>query len=132
MKKIRILLANHPRLLRELVREIIERQPDMTIVGELLDPLGLLLAAKDTEADAVIIALRNSEAPGLVSHLLAECPNVTVLGLVSQGNTAFIVQMRPWRREIVDSSEFNILNALPHAVREPCSSEDEVDKWHPQ
>jgi hypothetical protein len=89
-----------------------------------LDPLGVLLAVQETEADVVVISLRDSEEPGLVSHLLAECPYVTVLGLASQGDTAIIVQMCLWRKEIVDPSEVNILRALRHAVREPGSA------WH--
>src|SRR6476660_4004808 len=116
MRSIKVLLANDPLILREVVREIIARQPDMEVVGEILDPLGVLLAVKETEADVVVISLRDSEEPGLVSHLLAECPYVTVLGLASQGDTAIIVQMCLWRKGIVDPSEVNILRALRHAV----------------
>jgi chemotaxis response regulator CheB len=79
MKKIRILLVNYPQMMRALMREVIERQPDMEIVGETVDPLGLLLAARQTRAEAVIMTLRNSEDRGLISHLLAECPGVTIL-----------------------------------------------------
>ena len=124
MRSIKVLLANDPLILREVVREIIARQPDMEVVGEILDPLGVLLAVKETEADVVVIGLRDSEEPGLVSHLLAECPYVTVLGLASHGDTAIIVQMCLWRKEIVDPSEVNILRALRNAVREPGSA------WH--
>ena len=122
MRSIKVLLANDPAILREAVRAVIVRQPDMEVVGEILDPLGVLLAAKATEADVVVIGLRDSEEPGLVSHLLAECPQVTVLGLASPGDTAIIVQMCLWRKEIVDPSEANILRALRHAVREPGSA----------
>ena len=124
MRSIKVLLANDPLILREVVREIIARQPDMEVVGEILDPLGVLLAVKETEADVVVIGLRDSEEPGLVSHLLAECPYVTVLGLASHGDTAIIVQMCLWRKEIVDPSAVNILRALRNAVREPGSA------WH--
>jgi DNA-binding NarL/FixJ family response regulator len=122
MQKIRIILANYPRIMRELVREIIQRQPDMEIVGEIVDPLHVLLAARETRAEAVIVALKNSEDPGLISHLLAECPSLTILGLASQGDDAFIVQMCPQRTEIIDSSVANILSALRQAIRSPCSS----------
>jgi two-component system chemotaxis response regulator CheB len=119
MRSIKVLLANDPAILREVLREVIARQPDMEVVGEILDPLGVLLAVKETQADVVVIGLRDAEEPGLVSHLLAECPYVTVLGLAAQGDTAIIVQMCLWRKEIVDPSEVNILRALRHAVREP-------------
>jgi DNA-binding NarL/FixJ family response regulator len=122
MRSIKVLLANDPTILREVVRAIIARQPDMEVVGEILDPLGVLLAAKATQADVVVLDLRGAEEPGLVSHLLAECPQVTILGLASHGDTALMVQRRLWRKEIVDPSEVNILRALRHAVREPGSA----------
>jgi DNA-binding NarL/FixJ family response regulator len=110
-------------MMREVVRSIIARQSDMEIVGEFPDPVELLLAAKATRADAVIVEMRGAEEPGLCSHLLTECPNVTILALASGSNTAFIEQLCPWRREIADPTEVNIVQALRQAVRTPCSSE---------
>ena len=124
MRSIKVLLANDPAILREAVRAVIVRQPDMEVVGVILDPLGVLLAAKATHADVVVLGLRDAEEPGLVSHLLAECPQVTILGLAPHGDTALIVQMRPWRKEIVDPSAANLMRALRQAVREPGSA------WH--
>jgi len=124
MRSIKVLLANDPAILREAVRAVIVRQPDMEVVGEILDPLGVLLAAKATHADVVVLGLRDAEEPGLVSHLLAECPQVTILGLAPHGDTALIVQLRPWRKEIVDPSAANLMRALRQAVREPGSA------WH--
>ena len=122
MKKIRILLANRPRMMREVVREMIEAQPDMEVVGEVLDPLELIVAVRETEADAVILALEGSEEPGLTSHLLAEYPKLTILGLPSRGKTAFV---RPGRQEIVDPTGPKILEALRQAILAPCTSERE-------
>jgi DNA-binding NarL/FixJ family response regulator len=123
VKKITILLANLPQMMREVLRNIIAHEADMKIVGEFTDPVELLLAAKETRADAVIVEMLGAEEPGLCSHLLAECPNVTILVLASAGNTAFIEQLCPWRQEIADPSEVNIVRALRQAVRTPCSSE---------
>lgn len=113
VKKIRILLANRPRMTRELLKEIMESQPDMEMVGEVLNPVDLLVAVRETEADAVILALQDSEEPGLTSHLLAEYPDLTIVGLASNGNTAFV---RPGRREIADPTGADILTALRHAI----------------
>lgn len=114
--------------MREVVRDMIERQEDMEVVGEVSDPLDLLMAVRETEADAVIVALMHSEGPGLCSHLLAEYPNLTILALVSTGEAAFVEQLCPRRREIVEPSELNVLSALRYAVRAPCSSDEEVKK----
>jgi len=91
MTKIRVLLANRPRLMREVIRELINGQQDMEVVDEALDPVEVLVAARETKADAVILATKDSEEPGLCSHLLVEFPNLTILGLASDGRTAFIL-----------------------------------------
>lgn len=125
MKKIRLLLAYRPRIRREVIRELIKRQPDMEIVGEVLDPVKVLLAAKDTQPDVVVVSLSDSEESGLSSHLLGEYPNLTVLGLASEGDAAFIEQLCPWRREIVEPSEANIVGAIRDAINAPCSPRGE-------
>jgi DNA-binding NarL/FixJ family response regulator len=120
--KITILLADLSQILREIIRDIIARQQDMEIIGEFSGPLELLLAAKETGADAVIVELKDSQEPGLCSHLLAECPKLTILGLTSTGGNAFIEQLCPWRRDIADPSEIELVDALRQAIRMPCSS----------
>jgi DNA-binding NarL/FixJ family response regulator len=81
----------------------------MEIIGEFPDPLELLLAAKETAADAIIVELNDSKKLGLCSHLLSECPKVRILGLASEGNNSFIEQLCSWCREIIDLSMEDIL-----------------------
>jgi DNA-binding NarL/FixJ family response regulator len=120
MKKIRILLANsRPRIMREVMRQFIERQVDMEIVGEVLDLSALVRTAQETAADVIIVALEDAVALGLGSHLLAECPEVTILALASQGNAAFIEQLCLGRMEIAEPSEANVLNAIRHVIQDP-------------
>ena len=124
MKKISVLLANRPRMVRALVREMIERQPDMEVVGEVLDPLNVISAAQETEADIVVIAINNGEAQELRRRLLVQCPNVAILALSLSGGTAFIEQLRPQRREMVDPSEATILHAFRQAVQASGDTEE--------
>ncbi len=53
--KIKVLLASRPKLLSEVIRYLVARQPDMEVMGEVLDPIELLLAVKSTSADVVIV-----------------------------------------------------------------------------
>jgi DNA-binding NarL/FixJ family response regulator len=112
--------------MREVMRQLIKRQPDMEIVGEVLDLSALIRAAKETAADVIIVALEDSVALGLSSQLLAECPNVIILELASKGDVAFIGQVCLGRREIVEPSEANILSALRHAIQDPiaCTTQE--------
>jgi DNA-binding NarL/FixJ family response regulator len=128
MKKIRVLLANsRPRIMREVMRQLIKRQPDMEIVGEILDLSALLRTAKETAADVIIVALEDSVALGLGGQLFAECPSVIILELASQGDVAFMGQVCLGRREIAEPSEANILSALRHAIQDPiaCTTQEQ-------
>lgn len=127
MKKIRILLANNrPRIMREVMRQLIARQPDMEIVAEVLDLSALSRVAEETAADVIIVALEDSDALRLGRQLLAEHPDMVILALAATGDAAFIEQVRLGRRDIAEPSEANILRALRRAIRGPtaCTTQE--------
>jgi DNA-binding NarL/FixJ family response regulator len=125
MKKIRILLANNrPRIMREVMKQLIERQPDMEIVAEVLDLSTLVCVAKETAANVIIVALEDAEVLELCRQLLAECPDVVILALAAKGDAAFIEQLGAGRTEIAEPSEANILSALRQAIQRLCTTQE--------
>jgi len=48
--KIKVLLASRPKLLSEVIRYLVASQADMEVMGEVLNPIELLLAVKATGA----------------------------------------------------------------------------------
>ena len=90
--------------------------------------MDLLEAVKEMEADAVILALNDPRFVGLGSYLLIEYPNLTLVGLPSEGENAVVAQLCPRRTEIADPSESSILDALRQAVREPRSWERDLKR----
>ncbi len=58
MKPIRVLVANRPRLMRELMVATISEQPDIEIVGEVQDEAELASAVEKTRPDFLIRAIR--------------------------------------------------------------------------
>ena len=112
MQKIRVLVANRPRLMRDLVLATISEQPDIEVVGELEDDSRIIEAVKDTQPDFVIIALeRPNERPAICDNLLVYHPRVKVLAVAAeQDNSVFF-----WsdiRSTAVESSEQGILNVI--------------------
>jgi hypothetical protein len=81
---IRVLLAVESQMLSEL-KEHIERDDNMEVVGEVSEvanPLDLLLAVDGTQANVVIHGWPESqEMPGVCTHLLAEFPDLLVIGI---------------------------------------------------
>jgi DNA-binding NarL/FixJ family response regulator len=103
--------------MREVMRQRIERQPDMQIVGEELDLSALVRTAEETAADVIIVALEYPEVSELSNRLFAVCPDVTILAVAPRGDSAFTLKSGVGRQEIAAPSEANILTALRSAVQ---------------
>lgn len=89
--KIKIMLASRPKMLSEVIRNMIEHQPDMEVVGEVLDPIELIIAAKVMSVDVVIITpLKVQGEPRICCQLLAECPMMKIIILSAEGKDAFL------------------------------------------
>src|SRR6185503_18399021 len=79
--RIRVLLAELPRMLREIIESVIAGQHDMSIVGavdtrdRVADALGL------TPADVVIVGLRPGESTAALDAVLFEQPRLKLLAI---------------------------------------------------
>ena len=116
MKRIGVVIANRP---ETAIRDLIELQDDMEIVGEALESFELLMMVKETQADAVILSAA-SDVPGLCSHLLGEYPSLTIVVLGAVGTSTRVEQLCPSRWDITDPSNESALAALRAAIRNPC------------
>jgi len=61
MKPIRVLVANRPRLMRELVLETISDQPDIEVVGAIQEESDIQAAVDQTQPDFLIVALDDQD-----------------------------------------------------------------------
>jgi DNA-binding NarL/FixJ family response regulator len=92
---------------------MIENQPDMEVVSEIIDPVQLLLALRITMVDVVIVTpLEADEEPRICRHLLAEYPKITVVTLSADGGAAYLYQSDTPRLYIAEPSGQSILNAV--------------------
>ena len=113
MRKIKVLLSVRPKMLAEVIRNMVEHQPDMEVVSEVLDPVELLLAAGTAPIDVVIVAPLNSEGePKICRHLLAEYPQLKIVTLSGKGDTAFLYASGSRKKRIDESSESSFLGAM--------------------
>jgi DNA-binding NarL/FixJ family response regulator len=131
MPNLKILFAGRLQAVGPLVREM-AAQADMEIVGVHLDPIEVLLTARRRNADVVVIPLNDSEEPGLVSHLFAEFPDVTVLMLSPTGDAAYVVQRCPWRRALFNTSADHIVKVLRGIAKAPCGPLDALNEQAPR
>jgi DNA-binding NarL/FixJ family response regulator len=117
LQKIRVLLASRPKLLSEVIRYLIERQPDMLVVSEVLDPLQLLLVVKSTNADVVIVTpLEANGEPHICSQLLSEYPPLVIVTQSSEGEAAYLYRLGVPKKRINEPSEQSIVGAIREAM----------------
>ena len=114
MQKIRVLVANRPRLMRELVLATIADQPDIEIVGEAENDREITELVERTRPDFLIIALEDPEArPGICGFLLGRYPSMRVLALASgQQDSTYYWAFVDIRSRAVQTSEDGILGAV--------------------
>lgn len=118
MPKINVMFSSRPKLLAEVIRNLIERQPDMEVVGEVIDPIELILALQVTPVDVVIITpLKIDKDSRICNQLLKEHPRLLILVLTMESEAVYIYQSDSSRRCIVRPSEQSILGTIRKSMR---------------
>ena len=113
-KTIRVLVANHPRLMREIILTTFADQPDIEIVGEVADDSEIIECVKRTLPNFVVIALdQPGRRPSVCDDLLREHPEVRIIAVAPAKN--YIVYY--WasldiHSSNIEASEEGMLNAL--------------------
>jgi len=112
MPKIRVLVANRPRLMRDLVLATIADQPDIEVLGELEDDSKIAQTVADLQPDIVIIALdRADERPAICDYLLIHYPRVKVLAVAPEDDNS-VFFWSDIRSAAVESSVEGILGVI--------------------
>jgi chemotaxis response regulator CheB len=111
---IRVVVANRPRLMRELVLEAIIEQPDIEVVGEIKDEDEIVDAVERIHPDFLIIALDESnQRPFLCDTLLRRYPEMKILALAPERNCSiFYWASLDIHEKPVEASEVGILSTL--------------------
>ena len=122
MDKIKVIVASRPRLMREIVLEIVSAQPDIEVMAEVQDDSAIAELVGQMHPDWVVIALEEPDnKPGICDLLFGRYPDLKILALDSgRNNCIFYRATMSIRSSRVESSEKGILDAL--RGRRPVSS----------
>jgi DNA-binding NarL/FixJ family response regulator len=113
-ERIRVVVANRPRLIREMILEAIVGQPDIEVVAEVENEGEIVRTVEVTHPDFLIIALdKSGEHDALCHTLLPRFPQMKILALAPERN----VSMFFWgsfdiHSKSVEPSEDGILDVL--------------------
>ena len=114
VRAIRVLVANHPRLMRELILTTLADQADIEIVGEIAEEASILENVKKTLPNVVVIALdRPGERPKICDELLREYPALRVLAVApTKNDVVYYWASMDIHSSNVEASEEGMLRAL--------------------
>jgi len=117
VNKIRVLLANHPMMIPDAIRQLLAEQEDMEVVGDCRGPMKILQETGRVHADAVILAQEGTEEPVLCGQLLAIYPDLTILSVTPDLASVFTQQLSSCRREFANRHQEDMLDPLRTAIR---------------
>lgn len=114
MKRVRVLVANKPRFMRELILSTIADQPDIDLLGEVSNQDDLTEAVEQSRPDVLILAMdQQDKFRAQCGFLLGRHPDMRILALAPERNRA----MCYWafveiRSKALENSEEGILEAV--------------------
>jgi DNA-binding NarL/FixJ family response regulator len=121
-KRIRVLVANRPRLIRELILMTFAEQPDIEIVGEVReeDYENIARTVDETQPEFLILGFDKPERrPPLCDALLRRHPEMKILAVAeNNGSSIFYWAKLDIRSTPLETSEAAILDALRGGMRE--------------
>ena len=117
MRRIRILLAGMPRMLLDMITDIVAPHAEMMIAGEMQDTADIVVAVKKSRADVVIL---NEPAIGPSQNyqeLLYSRPHLGVLSITSDGRQFFLHKLRPVRTALGEVSPGSLVQAIQSSAQ---------------
>lgn len=113
-KTIRVLIANRPRLMRDLVLATITGQPGIEVLGTVEQESELRPAIEKLRPDCVIIAMDEPDArPALCDSLLRDYPAMKILAVCPDYDSSmFFWASLEFHEHRIESSEQGVLAAL--------------------
>jgi len=119
MSAVRVLVANKPRLMQELVLATISDQPDIEIVGLVQNDEEIENAVAQTRPDFLIVALEKSDRlPRTCRAVLEQHPHMRIIAIAPNRNsTMFYWTSLNIRSNRIESSEESVLSALRGKVQ---------------
>jgi len=110
----RIVLVNLPRMLREIIEDVVAAAPDLDVVETVERPTGLIAVVDGAKADFLIAG---DDALEDVGVLLRERPRLKVLAVAGDGRQTFLYELRPQEVSLGEVSPQNLLEAIRAAIR---------------
>lgn len=92
---IRIALCDDHQIIREGLRSLLDKQPDMTVVGECVNGLEAIKLAAEKKPDIMVLDIAMPELNGIAAatRIFAQFPRIKILALSMHSDHHFVTEM---------------------------------------
>ena len=117
-KATRVLVANRPKLMREVILATLADQPGIEIVGEVTDEAEILGRVQATLPDLLVVGLEeNEQRPAICDRVLRDHPELRIIAVASRKNrTLYFWASFDIHCADIESSAAGILGAVHDTV----------------
>lgn len=112
LSDIRVVICGMPRLLGEIVNQIVTARPSIQIVGEPTKWQELVEVITRGKTDVVVVGCEEDELMTIGSRLLGEHPLLKILAITNDGRKAALYELWPRLRELPEPSPDILLDAI--------------------
>jgi len=117
LQRIRIVVIGLPQILRDVITDIVDSQPDMEVVGDLGEDAEPVMVEDLAGTFVAVRAGPNGELPEIGARLLERrARGLRVLGLSSEGRRGFVYELRPTEVAIGEISPERLVNVIRAAI----------------
>jgi len=111
-RKVRILLAEMPRMLIDIIKGIIATQRDFVVVGEISVQDGLLRTAIDKRVDVIIVSALTTNKTENYSDLLYRRQRMKIIAIAADGRQALLHVLQPHAIPVGEVSAASLIAAI--------------------
>ena len=123
-KSLRVLIAENHRDLSDVMSQLIDTEPDMHCVGQVSDAGEVLLKARDSSADVLILDLTLHGGSGLplIEQLTTAMPDLRVIVFSGLANSEEVSREAKRRGAAAFVSKGSDIQVLFNALRTPATA----------
>jgi len=115
MDEVRVLLIDLPRMLREVVKNILDAHPGVTVAAVHPDPVSIVKVVDDARADLVVLG-QGPELAAAGRTLLEQRPRVQLVALSDDARRATVSGLRHYRQPLGEVGPDRLVETIREAV----------------
>ena len=111
MKPTRIAFVDLPRMLREILKNVLDTQPDFSVVAEYPSGVPLIAAARGSVADVLIAGMHEASNENL-DEVVTAYPKIKVMVIEASGRWMFLYELCPRRITLGEISPGGLIDVI--------------------